>query len=495
MSNEQQKGTRWTIGQQLALGFTLPILILIALGAVAYESTQRLMQTSYWVSHTHEVLTSASSLFSALQDIQMGQRGYVITGKEEFLDPYKNGTENAGKEFARMRELTTDNPKQQRRLDTLQPLIADRAAFAKKTIETRKSEGLEAASQMISSGQGKKLMDEIRRVTDEIADEENELLTKRAQESDDASTQVKRVLVGGTLLALVLVIGVAMYIIRGINRHIGTVVQKMRSASAELEAASTQQVKGAKEQASSTAEVSTTVRELVSTARQISENAQRVTQVATEMSGSTRAGDQTVTNAKEAIEMVRQQVDQIVGHMLELGKKSQDIGSILEIINELAEQTNILAINATIEAVGAGETGRRFGVVAGEIRKLADRVSTSTKDIRRLIEEIRSSANTTVMATEDGAKAVDAGTRRFTDVTESFRRIAEHVVGTTQAAREIELSTKQQTSAMEQVSSAIVEVSQAARETEASSAQVQQTAAELASLSGELLRLIEREAA
>ena len=90
--------------------------------------------------------------------------------------------------------------------------------------------------------------------------------------------------------------------------------------------------------------------------------------------------------------------------MLELGKKSQQIGSILEIIDELAEQTNILAINATIEAAGAGDSGRRFSVVADEIRKLADRVASSTKEIRTLIDEIRSAVNTTVMATESGSK-------------------------------------------------------------------------------------------
>src|SRR3990167_346735 len=98
--------------------------------------------------------------------------------------------------------------------------------------------------------------------------------------------------------------------------------------------------------------------------------------------------------------------------MLELGKKSQQIGAVLDIVSELAEQTNILSINATIEAAGAGESGKRFAVVADEIRKLADRVANSTKDIRVQIDDVRGAGNTTVMATESGAKAVDAGTRQ-----------------------------------------------------------------------------------
>ena len=114
---------------------------------------------------------------------------------------------------------------------------------------------------------------------------------------------------------------------------------------------------------------------------------------------------------------IKRQVDLIVTHMLDLGKKSQQIGGILEIINELAEQTNILAINATIESAGAGDAGKRFSVVADEIRKLADRVGGSTKEIRALIEEIRAAVNTTVMATESGTKAVDLGARQFAEVT------------------------------------------------------------------------------
>jgi methyl-accepting chemotaxis protein len=181
--------------------------------------------------------------------------------------------------------------------------------------------------------------------------------------------------------------------------------------------------------------------------------------------------------------------------MLDLGRKSQQIGTVLDIVSELAEQTNIVAINATIEASGAGEAGRRFAVVADEIRKLADRVTTSTKEIRSLIDEVRSAVNTTVMATETGYKTVDAGTRQFGEVATSLRQISGLVVNTTEAAREIELSTKQQSTAVEQVNVAIASVAQASKETEASASQTLQTASQLNALSRELLRILQPEAA
>jgi methyl-accepting chemotaxis protein len=176
--------------------------------------------------------------------------------------------------------------------------------------------------------------------------------------------------------------------------------------------------------------------------------------------------------------------------MLELGKKSQEIGAVLDIVSELAEQTNILSINATIEAAGAGESGKRFAVVADEIRKLADRVGGSTKEIRTLIDDVRSAVNTTVMATETGSKSVDSGSRQFGDVAAAFKQISGLVTSTTGASREIELSTKQQTTAVEQVNVAIANVTQASRETETSAAQTLQAVAQLAGLSRDLSRII-----
>ena len=231
------------------------------------------------------------------------------------------------------------------------------------------------------------------------------------------------------------------------------------------------------------------------TARQIAESAQHVAQIAEQTASSARAGDATVQKASESVSGIRRQVDLIVGHMLELGKKSQQIGAVLEIVSELAEQTNILAINATIEAAGAGESGKRFAVVADEIRKLADRVAGSTKEIRTLIEDVRSAVNTTVMTTETGSKSVDAGARQFGDVAVAFKQIAGLVATTTEAAREIELSTKQQTTAVEQVNLAIGNVAQATRETEASSEQTLQAVSQLAGVSKDLLRLVQSQEA
>jgi methyl-accepting chemotaxis protein len=118
-----------------------------------------------------------------------------------------------------------------------------------------------------------------------------------------------------------------------------------------------------------------------------------------------------------------------------IGQKSHEVGAVLEIVSELAEQTNILAINATIEAAGADEAGKRFAVVADEIRKLADRVGGLTKNVRGLIDDVRSAVNTTAMAAETGSKGVDAGSRQFGEVASAFKQISGLVRTPTDAAR------------------------------------------------------------
>ena len=289
---------------------------------------------------------------------------------------------------------------------------------------------------------------------------------------------------------IVFAIAAAWMVSRTINRQIQSVIRRADSSSSKIQSAATSQVTSAQELAASTNEITTTIKELLATSRQITESSQRVVRVAEETAARARAGDQTVHRAQEAIAGIKRQVDLVVMHMLDLGKKSQQIGGILELINELAEQTNILAINASIESAAAGDSGKRFAVVAEEIRRLADRVAGSAREIGVLVEAIRAAANTTVMATEDGSKAVDAGARQFGEVLATFQHIAAQVAVTTDAAREIELSTKQQTTAIEQVNIAMSDVAQVAKETEGGSTAMLDTSTQLVDFSRQLAQLV-----
>jgi CHASE3 domain sensor protein len=485
----------WTFGRKIAFGFAVSFALLLAIGAIAYRGIDALTTTSYAATHSHLVLERIAALVSLGKDAETGQRGFVITGDEAYLVPYNDAVASLPKVIQDLRGSTADNAEQQRRLDTVQGLIATKLSELSRVIEQRRQAGLEPAMKLVQGGEGKRTMDALRQVAGDMEREERELLKHRADEVESTAGGAREAIVVGTAACLLFVLAAGWLLTRSLTAQVAAAVQHVQRSSSELQSAANQQATGARESATSMTEITTTMTELLATSRQIADGAQRVAGAAEQTAKAARSGDGTVKVANDSIAAIRQQVDLVVEHMLELGKKSQQIGSVLDIVSELAEQTNILAINATIEASGAGDAGRRFGVVADEIRKLADRVAESTKEIRRLIDDVRGAVNTTVMATETGSKAVDTGFRQFADVAASFRQIADLVATTTAAAREIELSTKQQSTAVEQVNVAIANTAQATRETEASSGQTLQTASQLAGLSKELIRLVQPQAA
>jgi methyl-accepting chemotaxis protein len=482
--------SNWTVGRRLIAGFGLSALTLILIAVVSYRNAHLLIENDGWVEHSHQVRIELADLLSELKDAETGQRGYLLTGDDNYLAPYTAALESIPITLADLRKLTADNPNQQQRLASLQQPIENKLAELKQTIELRRAQGADAAIKVVLTNVGKAFMDEARAIVAEADREERDLLKQRSDEAQASAEMTMSIILWGGLLGTLAVCLIGFLITRSLSEQIGSAVGQVRSSSAELQAAANQQASGAKEQATAMTEISTTISELLATSRQIAESAQRVAHNAEETANAARSGHGTVDMTHESISSIRRQVDQIVSHMLELGKKSQEIGAVLDIVSELAEQTNILAINATIEAAGAGDAGKRFAVVAEEIRNLADRVGGSTKEVRALIEDVRSAVNTTVMATETGSKAVDAGSRQFGDLASAFKAIANLVGTTTDAAREIELSTKQQSTAVEQVNVAVANVTQASMETETSATQTLQTVSAMAVLSTDLLRII-----
>lgn len=200
-----------TIGQQVAAGFALPIIILVVLSTVTYNSTQRLMETSYWVTHTHQVLAEISDLYADLQDVESGTRGFVISGKDEYLEPFRTGSESVPKRYKRVAELVSDSALQRRRIDDVDAVIKERIEHATQAIELRRTEGIDVALKHVNEGGGQRAMAAIRAAFKEMTVREHELLQIRAQESERASAQLTRILVGGTTAALILVMAAATF--------------------------------------------------------------------------------------------------------------------------------------------------------------------------------------------------------------------------------------------------------------------------------------------
>lgn len=483
----------WTFGQKLGAGFSAMVVlaVMIAAGAI-YALTAVSDSKDRVIAVDSRNLVLAGDLRVAAEWKASALRGHLLLRDEENLVTYRSAREDFLQTLKAVRTRAVD-PESVRLLDEIERTEAAHHDACEQFVAQRRESTAEITGRGFQERALPK-MNELRRQIKAFVAHEERLLARGSLEATTVANRAMTLLIVVALLAAVMAIAIALVLTRTLGHQIGSAVQHVQSSASELQSASNQQASGAKEQATAMTEITTTISELLATSKQIAESAQRVAHIAQDTAKSARTGEQTVSRTNDSIASIKRQVDLIVSHMLDLGKKSQQIGGILDIINELAEQTNILAINATIEAAGAGEVGKRFGVVADEIRKLADRVGGSTKEIRALINEIRAAVNTTVMATETGTKVVDAAARQFADVAAALEQIATLVLATTEAAREIELSTKQQATAVEQVDIAVTNVAQATKETEASSTQTFQTASQLTTLSRDLLRLIKPEA-
>jgi methyl-accepting chemotaxis protein len=485
----------WTFGQKLAAGYAAMVVFAVILSAVAaYALSAAVASKDRVIRVNAQILLNAEKLSTASERRVSSMRGYLIAREQRSLDSLRDARSEYATALALL-QASARSDEERRLLSAVERSSEEERQVVDEVVALARAGSRAEAIERIFEERLFPARDRHAQAIRSFSVLEERLLNEAERAATDAASAAITSLIAVAVAALLFAVVVAIVLTRSLSRQIGTAVGHVQSSSAELQAAATQQASGAKQQASAMNEITTTTSELVATSRQIAESAQRVAQIAEQTAAAARHGEGTVERGQESISSIRRQVDLVVTHMLDLGKKSQEIGSVLEIVSELAEQTNILAINATIEATGAGESGKRFAVVADEIRKLADRVSNSTKEIRALIDDVRSAVNTTVMATEGSAKAVDAGSRQFAEVAVAFKQIAGLVGTTTDAAREIELSTKQQATAAEQVRVAVSDVAQATHETEASTGQTLQTASQLAGLSRELLRLIQPQAA
>jgi CHASE3 domain sensor protein len=480
----------WTFGRTMAAGFAVILALNIAAGVIALVSLTGVVNTKDRVINvdTRLVITS-SDLLAARAERSAALRGYLLTGQTSYRDEALADSSAFRQQISNAQNLV-HTAKGTTLINQIAEADVEADAAQQKLITLRQNTTSQAEVLAAFSGATPTRL-ALKGALSNFSAYEHQLAADGVKASTDKANRDITLIIcvlAGTILATALL---AAWLTRSLRQRIGSAVGDVQVSSGELQTTANQQAVGAMEQATAMSEISTTINELLASSRQITESAQRVAGVADQTASAGQSGRSTVASAQESMSEIRHQVDVIVNHMLELGDKSQRIGVVLDIVSELAEQTNILAINSTIEAAGAGESGKRFAVVADEIRKLADRVAESTKEIRNLIDIVRGAVQTTVMATEIGSKAVDAGTAQFLGVATSFEQIVALVTTTTEAAREIELSTKQQTTAVEQVNYAVANVTQTTKESETNSTQTLQTASQLTELSTKLRRLVE----
>ena len=260
---------------------------------------------------------------------------------------------------------------------------------------------------------------------------------------------------------------------------------RIASASNEILSSTEELSAGSSEQVSSVEEITATIEEFSKTSKQIAGTAEMVEEQANNSLKKTIESTASMENAAQAMNDIRASAENTSKRILELGHKSEKIDEVAQFINEIASQTKLLSLNASIEAAGAGEAGKRFSVVAEEIRNLAENVSRSAGEITNLIKEIRSSINASIMSTEEELKRVNAGVEMTNSVSGNLNEVYSTIDKTTQSSRGIRTGTDQQKSASEQIVITMKEISSVVQQSAISTEQVSKSAEDLNKLAGD----------
>ncbi|MBB5347910.1 MCP four helix bundle domain-containing protein [Desulfoprunum benzoelyticum] len=279
---------------------------------------------------------------------------------------------------------------------------------------------------------------------------------------------------------------------RRITQEISDGINVLASSASEILASTTQIAAGMSETAASVTQTTATVEQIKQTAllsskksRGVSENAQKSALVAEQ-------GKSTVSETIDGITRIKELMETVAESVVMLSEQTQAIGEIITVVTDLAQQSNLLAVNAAIEASKAGEHGKGFAVVAQEIKSLADQSKQATEQVRKILGDIQKATGKSVLAAEQVSKAVEGGVKQASESGESIRKLAESISGAAQAAEQIAVSSQQQLAGMEQVAIAMENIKQATHQNVLGTKQAEQAAHTLNELGQKLKEMVSR---
>ncbi len=569
---------KWSIGLKITLGFATILIVRVVLSVLSFFSIKEFDETARLTSHSHQVLNALESTLTDTLNGQTAQRGFILVGNDSFLAPYQGARQSSEANLARLETLLAGNPAQLQRLASLTPLVSQKFDEFEEILNTRRRDGIEAATKMIGEGRGQETMKAIRRIVDTMKMEERAVLASRDVATIENARSSKLTVILGVMISGALIIGIGVWLTRTIARPLaevtaaarniavgdlsvklpetsrsdevgalfrsftqmldtlsamagaaqriasgdlvsdvkpqsskdtlGTAFATMRtglrhstrelqeaatvlaSSASQILAATTQVAAGASETAAALTQTSATIEEVKQTAQLASQKARLVSENAQTAAHIAQSGRAAVDATSESMNKIQQQMGSIAETVVTLSEQSQTIGEIVATVADLAEQSNLLAVNAAIEAARAGDQGRGFAVVAQEVKSLSDQSKQATIQVRTILNDIQKAISRSVMAAEQGDKTVEAGMKQSNAANEAIRSLADVIDSGAQAAMQIAASSQQQSAGMDQVASAMESIREASNQNVSGTKQTETAARNLHAVGQKLQSLV-----
>lgn len=462
------------IKQVLLLGFSTILVLIIIANFVTQQTKNTLIKSLENVTFTYNILQELAQLEILLLEAETGQRGYLYTNKEIFLEPYNEANAEINLQIAELREKIIDQ-KQQQELGELQALIRERIDYLEKTIQMQKSGRSPEVKNIVSMGTGLKIMARVRAKITEMKEAENQLLNERkklALHAENFSTyfawaSTLMILGVGVLIFLVIVrkisqsLGIAVKVAQEVSsgnltaniditshdeigkllaefqsmiRSLNALVQQVKYSGVQVSdssheiAISGKQLAGTvTQQVSSIREVESTSKKITATSRQLRQTLEGITSTFKTTAMSAEGGQRNLGQMENTMRNLATATISISSKLSDISQKAHNINRIITTITKVADQTNLLSLNAAIEAEKAGKYGMGFAVVAREIRRLADQTAVANLDIEKMVKEMQAAVSTGVTEMDKFTEEVNRTVEDVESVSWQLTEIIEQV--------------------------------------------------------------------
>lgn len=452
------------IRNKMLVGYVVPAAIYLGMPLLVYANTNRVLDTFKKVETLEILLIETNNISVGTDQMVRGLRGYLVNKSPQFLNDFRTGVKLA-RQSANAVEPLLKTQAQKNRLNRMLELVNEYYEGSNEIVGLFQQNQTAKALAVFNTGKYTKFVNEFVEINQEFREIELESVKQETLKTKAALSFLISVLVVSSLLLLLLGAAVAWLISAGISQTIDRAVSAIANYSGEIAATVEQQERMASQQAASVNQTTTTMDELGAssraTAQQIETAVAQAKQALNLAGGGTKAVGQTL----ESMATLKAKVQDMQGQIMQLSEQTDRIGNISILVSDLANQTNMLALNAAVEAVRAGEHGKGFGVVASEIRKLADRSKKSATQINLLVVDIQKAINSTVMVTDEGTQTVESGLHIAQETAAAFAGVANAINNVVLSSQQISLNAKQQAIAIEQVVEAMNSLNQAAAQT------------------------------
>jgi methyl-accepting chemotaxis protein len=481
---------RWTVGRRITSGYAVLLvllLVVVVVGALALTDTR------------DKYRSAVRAQEGAVRQLEAGRAPdiaflsflrFIVVKDPKYLKERKQAVAEARRT---MTELSKTAPTAELRAgwsNALRLLNTNDAATTKLIAASEAKPPKPKESQRIFLEEVLPSRDRLRTTVGRLVEASTTSAANAADTAGEESSRALWIMLSVAAIALALGAVLAWTLARSIVGRLRETVGTLSSVSAEILAATSQQAAGVAQEQTAVNETSTTVDEVRQTAMLASDKAKEVADAVRRTAETSQDGQRAVDKSVKAAQQAKAQMEGIAEQILALSGQGRAIGEIVVAVNELADQLNLLAVNAGIEAAKAGEAGKGFAVVAAEVKALAEQSRRATAEIREILNEIQHSTQAAVIAAEQGVKTSADGETVVSDAGEAIRVLTESLSASDRASQQILVSTQQQIAGVDQMAVAIENIHQASAQNMASTQQVEEAAKNLDRLAGRLVKLV-----